>query len=185
MTLRAWERRYNLLNPARLENGYRLYSEQDVQILLWVVEKLDGGLSISQVAENLKQMRTEEKWPEAVSMPTMEKPKEVSPLPARHFAEMLFGALISHQEDKAGRIMDDVERYFEVNTIFEEVIFPALTLVGEAWYRGDIRIATEHFASNFLAWTFVAHISNPSRCDVKTLAFYPGVGRKKTMSCRP
>ncbi|MCJ7694157.1 MAG: cobalamin B12-binding domain-containing protein [Anaerolineaceae bacterium] len=46
--------------------------------------------------------------------------------------------------------MDDVERYFDINTIFEEVLYPALVLIGDAWYRGDIRIATEHFASGFV-----------------------------------
>lgn len=38
VTLRAWERRYELLEPTRLKNGYRLYSERDVQLLLWVKE---------------------------------------------------------------------------------------------------------------------------------------------------
>jgi len=150
VTLRAWERRYNLLEPMRLENGYRLYSEQDIQVLLWVVEKLNGGETISQVSEQFKQNLGQGKWPEAVSMPEMEKPLLVSPIPARDFAEMLYGALISHQEGKAGMIMDDVEKYFDVKTIFEEVLFPALVLIGEAWYRGEIRIATEHFASGFV-----------------------------------
>jgi len=150
VTLRAWERRYNLLEPMRLENGYRLYSEQDIQVLLWVVEKLNGGETISQVSEQFKQNLGQGKWPEAVSMPEMEKPRLVSPIPARDFAEMLYGALISHQEGKAGMIMDDVEKYFDVKTIFEEVLFPALVLIGEAWYRGEIRIATEHFSSNFV-----------------------------------
>lgn len=28
VTLRAWERRYDLLDPNRLENNYRLYSDR-------------------------------------------------------------------------------------------------------------------------------------------------------------
>jgi DNA-binding transcriptional MerR regulator len=39
-TLRAWQRRYGLLKPERTEGGHRLYSEEDVQqalkILDWV-----------------------------------------------------------------------------------------------------------------------------------------------------
>lgn len=150
VTLRAWERRYDLLTPLRLENGYRLYSEQDIQVLLWVVEKLNGGEPVSRVSEQFKTLRAQDKWPDAVSMPEVEKPRLVSPIPPRDFAEMMYGALITHQEGKAGMIMDDVEKYFDVKTIFEEVLFPALVLLGEAWYRGDIRIATEHFSSNFV-----------------------------------
>ena len=44
VTLRAWERRYDLLNPSRLDNGYRLYTEQDIQVLLWTQERLAAGV---------------------------------------------------------------------------------------------------------------------------------------------
>ena len=33
-TLVAWERRYGLPEPERLANGYRLYSDADVELLL-------------------------------------------------------------------------------------------------------------------------------------------------------
>ena len=45
VTLRAWERRYDLLQPARMPNGYRLYSERDIQLLLWVQRKLNSGVT--------------------------------------------------------------------------------------------------------------------------------------------
>ena len=150
VTLRAWERRYNLLSPTRMANSYRLYSEQDVQVLLWAKDKLAQGESISQVAHQLNHMRKNDQWPEAVTPAPPELPKKKAPRPARDYAEMLYGALITHQEVKASYVMDDVEQYFEIPTIFEEVLYPSLVLIGEAWYRGDIRIATEHFASSFV-----------------------------------
>ena len=30
VTLRAWQRRYNLIKPQRTDKGHRLYSEQDI-----------------------------------------------------------------------------------------------------------------------------------------------------------
>jgi len=150
VTLRAWERRYNLLEPQRLDNGYRLYSERDVQVLMWVQEKQSAGESISLIANQFVALRQEDKWPDAVEKHEVVIQREPAPRPARDYAEMLFGALISHQEAKASLIMDDVQRYFDVIEIFEEVIYPALVLIGEAWYRGEIRIATEHFASGFV-----------------------------------
>lgn len=166
VTLRAWERRYNLLSPQRLDNGYRLYSEQDVQVLQWVQEKQAAGESISQVTNQFAAMRQEEKWPEAVEKHEVVIEREPAPRPARDFAEMLYGALISHQEAKASMIMDDVQRYFDIPEIFEEVIYPALVLIGEAWYRGEIRIATEHFASGFVRGRLMSILQSiPMRKD--------------------
>ena len=37
-TLRAWERRYGLLKPARTPKGHRLYTKEDVDILCKAIE---------------------------------------------------------------------------------------------------------------------------------------------------
>jgi len=39
---------------------------------------------------------------------------------------------------------------FDLKTIFLDIFRPCLYEIGEAWYRGEIRIATEHFASGFI-----------------------------------
>ena len=91
VTLRAWERRYDLLTPMRMPNGYRLYSERDIQLLLWVQRKLDSGKSISEVAEEFKQMRARGEWPETIQTAATQAPKPKPPRPARDYAEMLFG----------------------------------------------------------------------------------------------
>lgn len=48
--LRAWERRYDFLEPDRLPGGHRLYSEEDLKVLKRVKELLDAGLSVGEVA---------------------------------------------------------------------------------------------------------------------------------------
>lgn len=48
-TLRAWERRYDLLSPERAQkNDYRLYSERDIALIRWLKARIDTGISISQ-----------------------------------------------------------------------------------------------------------------------------------------
>ena len=37
VTLRAWERRYNLITPKRTPKGHRLYSENDIEIIKQVL----------------------------------------------------------------------------------------------------------------------------------------------------
>ena len=46
-TLRAWEKRYQLLTPRRTTKGHRLYSQQDVALVKEIVAKLQAGISIS------------------------------------------------------------------------------------------------------------------------------------------
>ena len=48
--LRAWERRYNFLEPDRLPGGHRIYTEQDLQVLQRVKELLDAGHSVGEAA---------------------------------------------------------------------------------------------------------------------------------------
>ncbi|HOF28369.1 MAG TPA: MerR family transcriptional regulator [Anaerolineaceae bacterium] len=150
VTLRAWERRYDLLQPTRMANGYRLYSERDVQLLLWVQRKLDSDMTISQVVQQFKRDREKGVWPESVQIIAAEPPRRKAPRPARDFAEFLFGALISHNQDRANAILDECQSYFDLTIIFEEIIRPSTELLHEAWYRGDILIATEHIALTYL-----------------------------------
>ena len=56
VTLRAWERRYGLPTPTRGGQGYRLYSEHDLQTLRWLKSQLDAGMNIGQAAQRLHQM---------------------------------------------------------------------------------------------------------------------------------
>jgi len=150
VTLRAWERRYDLLQPTRMPNGYRLYSERDIQLLLWVQRRLDSGVSISQVVHQFKQEQEKGNWPESIQTIVTETPRKKPPRPARDFAEILFGAMIAHNEDRANAILEECQTYFSLLTIFEEIISPSLELLNEAWFRGEILIATEHMALGYL-----------------------------------
>jgi len=49
VTLRAWERRYGLLKPVRTPKGHRLYSEDDIQRVLRIVDWINRGVSIGRV----------------------------------------------------------------------------------------------------------------------------------------
>lgn len=49
VTLRAWERRYGLLRPVRTAKGHRLYSADDIDRIIRVVDWLQRGVSISRV----------------------------------------------------------------------------------------------------------------------------------------
>lgn len=48
-TLRAWQRRYGLLKPIRTDGGHRLYSDDDVQQALKILDWVKKGVPVSQV----------------------------------------------------------------------------------------------------------------------------------------
>ncbi|QFT53638.1 MerR family transcriptional regulator [Microbulbifer sp. THAF38] len=54
VTLRAWERRYGLLTPARTGKGHRLYSEEEIRRIEEVLACLARGVAIGRVRELLE-----------------------------------------------------------------------------------------------------------------------------------
>lgn len=146
VTLRAWERRYELLTPHRSQNRYRLYSERDLAILRWIKSRVDAGSSISSAVQELRQMLRNGIFPETSSPAPTTLPVQ-SNIPPQQFAKQLYQAFISHDEMRAGDLMREAQAAFDLNTFFFKVITPAMIELGEAWFYGKIRATTEHFAS--------------------------------------
>ena len=149
VTLRAWERRYGILNPGRDENHYRLYSDRDLAILRWLINKKNGGVSISTAAASLRDLIAQNNWPEVIPF-GIAQTKTNSSVPPQRYADDLFALLQKHNEVDAARIFEDVISKFDLETLIEKIITPTLVSVGEAWSRGELMISTEHFATAFV-----------------------------------
>lgn len=149
VTLRAWERRHAVLIPARADNRYRLYSERDVAVLRWVKNRVDSGISISNAVKELHTSQKKGSWPEAVpSVPNPVFRTRASPPEA--YAKLLYQAVIQHDEVQAGDLLQEAHAIFDLVTVCGQILTPCLVEIGEAWYRGEIRITTEHFTSSFV-----------------------------------
>lgn len=59
VTLRAWQRRYGLIKPARTDSGHRLYSDEDIQKIQQILGWLERGVSIGQVKSLLENPQPE------------------------------------------------------------------------------------------------------------------------------
>ena len=53
VTLRAWERRYGLIQPVRTESGHRLYSRTDIDTVHRILDWIERGVSVSKVGKIL------------------------------------------------------------------------------------------------------------------------------------
>jgi MerR family transcriptional regulator, light-induced transcriptional regulator len=149
VTLRAWERRHEVLSPHRADNRYRLYSDRDIAILRWLKNRVDEGISISNAVTELRSMSSNNSWPEAIPQAPTQRAGE-SDSPPSYYAKHLYNALVKHNENRASDLLREAHSIFDITTVCMEVLVPALREIGEAWYRGEIRVTTEHFASAYL-----------------------------------
>lgn len=53
VTLRAWERRYGLIQPVRTESGHRLYSSADIDTVHRILDWIERGVAVSKVGKIL------------------------------------------------------------------------------------------------------------------------------------
>ncbi|MEX5553395.1 MerR family transcriptional regulator [Pseudomonas pergaminensis] len=53
VTLRAWERRYGLIQPIRTESGHRLYSRTDIDTVHRILDWIERGVAVSKVGKIL------------------------------------------------------------------------------------------------------------------------------------
>ncbi|QQZ43031.1 MerR family transcriptional regulator [Pseudomonas sp. SK3(2021)] len=66
VTLRAWERRYGLIQPTRTESGHRLYSMHDVETVREILGWIDRGVAVGKVGKILAKTRAAREAPQAM-----------------------------------------------------------------------------------------------------------------------
>ena len=133
--LRAWEKRYGLLEPDRSEGGFRLYSDGDVGR----VRTMQGHLAAGLAAKEAARRALEEPGSETDGVQLVAKSR-------RELADALAG----FSEGRANVVLDRLLAALSVDAVLRDVVLPYLHDLGEAWERGDASIAQEHFASNVL-----------------------------------
>ncbi|WLR42683.1 MerR family transcriptional regulator [Bacillus carboniphilus] len=139
MTLRAWERRYGLSPSSRSDGGHRLYSNDDINKLLWIKKQMaEKGVPISRAVEMLKVQEENLKVENAV------KDKNQT------LIDPLFNALTAFKLEQAHSIVDYSFSLYHFGKVFEDLFFPLAVKIGDKWSEGEISIAQEHFATQFL-----------------------------------
>ena len=133
--LRAWERRYGLLQPTRSPGGFRLYSDADEERIRAMQQNLEGGLSAAEAAQ-------------AALLGS--GVVEVSAIDLSESRTGLQDALERYDEAAVHALFDRLLATFGTDTVLVEIVLPVLRSLGEGWAEGRITIAQEHFASSVL-----------------------------------
>lgn len=133
--LRAWERRYDLLQPTRSAGGLRLYSLDDLERVHSMRQHLARGIAPAEAAV-------------LVSRPASVSTSAVRSADAARadLAEALGG----YDEPRAQAVIDRLLSTWTLDALLVEVVLPYLDDLGERWHRGEVSVAQEHFASAVL-----------------------------------
>ncbi|MGI8712519.1 MAG: MerR family transcriptional regulator [Solirubrobacteraceae bacterium] len=130
--LRAWEKRYGLLQPVRSPGGFRLYTDDDTARVAGMRRALGDGLSAAQAARAALEQG------------------HVSGGLSSDLAARLLEAIERYDEAAAHALLDESLAAFGLETVLRDVILPTLTQVGLRWEAGALEISHEHFASNLI-----------------------------------
>lgn len=146
-TLRAWERRYRVVEPSRSEGGQRLYSDADVERLVRLRRLADAGRSISVVAA----MKDEEA--EALLQEDQaQRSGGAAAAPARgpvagRMVESAFKLVMELDGDGLEALLRRSAVTLGAYPFLEEVVGVLLHRVGTAWTRDELTPAHEHLCT--------------------------------------
>lgn len=133
--LRAWERRYGLLQPDRSAGGLRLYKAEDLERVARMQRHLSAGVAAAEAAALATAGDGET---EGVAF---------DPVAARRD---LGSALEAFDEPYAQAVLDSLLSMARLDALLAEVLLPYMHELGERWERGELSVAQEHFASAVL-----------------------------------
>ena len=138
-TLRAWERRYGLLKPARTPKGHRLYNSEDVELIKEISTLLTNNHTISEAIRIIKDP---------------DRDYSITQLPGEDhwigYQQDLLKCIEAFNDQKLDRVYNDALSIYPIDMVNEHVIIPVLKALGEHWQDKEAGIAEEHFFSAFL-----------------------------------
>lgn len=154
-TLRAWERRYGLVEPERTDAGYRLYDDDAVDRVREMAALVADGWSASTAAAEVRRRR---------EAPTASTP---APTPAvgADMTRRLIEAASAMDATGVARVLDERFALGPFESVVDEWLMPTLDEVGHGWADQRISIAGEHLVAHAvlrrLAAAYEAAASRP------------------------
>jgi MerR family transcriptional regulator, light-induced transcriptional regulator len=140
-TLRAWERRYHMIAPVRNEAGHRLYTEEHIKILKWLIKKVNQGFTISQavslLGHNQSQMDSD-----ALNL------KHNNPLIS--MTDSLYEALIHFEHESINETINKMFSLFTIEKVIIDIFSEILKKIEDSLREGKIIPAQKYFSSSLL-----------------------------------
>lgn len=129
-TLRAWERRYAVVAPARSPGGYRWYDDEQVATLREMAQLVFAGV------------------PPSLAVRRAQDGRDVADVRGE-VAEggNLVAAAVTLDPATLSSVIDRALASAPFEEVVDAWVLPQLERLGDAWRAGELTIAQEHFAS--------------------------------------
>lgn len=148
-TLRAWERRYSGITPARSDNGRRVYSQQDLEKLTLLARLTRSGHTISKIAgldcEALRSLQQSQALHKDAPDPLLDQVIE---------------AVTDYRIDRCEQLLKRALVASEPLEYARDILLPALKKVGELWHEEKLSIAQEHMFTSCVTRIVFSMVNN-------------------------
>jgi methanogenic corrinoid protein MtbC1 len=121
--------------------------------LRWVKERIEEGMG---TAHAIQALRHQEMSGQFVANHSLAQPVEQAPLSIttpgflHHYQEQLFDALLHRNLEKADQVLGEALALSTPEDLILNVIGPTMAAIGDGWEKGQISVAVEHLATNYL-----------------------------------
>jgi len=138
-TIRAWESRYDLLEPCRTDTNIRYYLDDHLKKILNIAVLVKGGMRISNVAK----MSTEEIRSAVIDSGRYEGNYDSQ-------INALKIAMLEYDEYLFDNIFNKCLIQFGTEETLNDILGPFIIQIGTLWQAGAINVSNEHFISNLM-----------------------------------
>jgi DNA-binding transcriptional MerR regulator/methylmalonyl-CoA mutase cobalamin-binding subunit len=138
ITLRAWERRYGLIEPVRKDSGHRLYTRQHIDQINRITALTQKGMRISQVRPEML----------ASGAPGLDAGADTDQW--RDYLNGMAAAIISFDEERLEEVYNEALSLYPIGLVTRKLLAPLLVELGLRWESGEGSVAEEHFFAFYL-----------------------------------
>ncbi|WP_374287120.1 MerR family transcriptional regulator [Pseudomonas fluvialis] len=117
VTLRAWERRYGLIQPTRTDSGHRLYSQADIEAVRSILAWIERGVAVSKVGKILAKN-------EAAKAPVVEPYQALAESEWGEWQAQIRLALSRFDELQLERLYGQVFATYPLAVVFADIFLP-------------------------------------------------------------
>lgn len=150
ITLRAWERRYSLIEPVRKDSGHRLYTRHHIDQINRITALTQQGIRISQISPEMLESDTagdsgadSDIWKESLNS--------------------MIAAIVGFDEERLEEIYNGVLSLYPIGLVSKNLLTPLLIELGLRWAAQEGSIAEEHFFAFYLRNKLGARYHHRSR----------------------
>lgn len=165
--LRAWERRYAVVDPGRQESGRRLYSDDDIARLVLLRQVLEHGLRIKDAAGRSDDELRAFLDADAAAAPSAARASDGTD-GAQSLLEACRLAITSQDMTALRSVLDRARVELSVPLLLDDVLGPLASWIGDSWGDGTMRIYQEHRATVVLR-EVLASLARVPRAPIATV----------------